>query len=290
VLSIPRVYIDRIIGISTNLVITIIFLSWLSVIFVLLGLPSLFEFDTIGFYLTSFSKGAENGILRPSGIYDEPGALTFFICSLVIVRSFAGYADYKNLLLLIGGLVTQSIVQIMFIPFYLIWLFKKKEVQILKKQLNFLMFLLFAILVFFVFWRLSILDWAINRFILFIDEPLLNPRYRGFMILFDQFSDNPLSLFFGYDVNCINRNFLCEFDILGENPLTPLIYGGLAVSWPYYLFLLISPLVLFRFLPLVLGLCLILLQRPYFLEFSYSATIAFIILVGIIYKNNEKKF
>lgn len=287
--SLPKIYITKIIDFSTKIMILMIILAWLSIAYSILKFPSLFDIGDIGFYLFSFSKGLENGFLRPSGLYDEPGAFTFFICSLVICRGMVGYRDYKNWILLIGGLVTQSIVQVLFILCYLIWHIKKRGVVNLKKYTSSTFIVLGCAILFFIFFRSSLLEWMVERSLLFINEPLLNPRYRAFQAMLEQLKDNLWAIFFGFDINCINRDASCEAAIFGENILTPLIYGGLVVAWPYYLFLLISPFKLLRFWPLMMGLSIMLLQRPYLLEFSYSATIIFIIITGFFFKNYERK-
>ena len=59
---------------------------------------------------------------------------------------------------------------------------------------------------------------------------------------------------------------------MGENPLTPLVYGGLFLNWPYYvllIFFLVTPLFGKKYF-VVFGMALLFSQRPYIMYVSYS--------------------
>lgn len=226
------------------------------------------------FYLTTFSN-AEAFVIRPSAIYDEPGAFSFYLCVLVTMRSLLGMSIRTSGLLLLGGLVTQSMTHIIFMAVWFCWVSMSASTKRSKNISAMLGFLSIALLV---YWT-GVLDWAFERAIEFYENPWLNPRQRSFdEILYNLESGG---LWFGFSDTCVQR--LPECTELGENPLSPLIYGGLLAAWPYYAFLIFAfcaPLFSRRGL-LYAGLGVLLLQRPYLLEFPYSAVFALIAVIAL---------
>lgn len=89
-----------------------------------------------------------------------------------------------------------------------------------------------------------------------------------------QLADNPSASFFGLDSTCVFKQAVCQdqFGLLGENPLSPLVFGGIFSELPYYLVILtflIAPAFDKRNIVL-LGVGLLFLQRPYVSGFSYA--------------------
>ena len=63
-------------------------------------------------YLTTFSNSITMFFVRPSFIYDEPGALSFMLCSIVFLRVLLGRSKKITILILFGGLITFSLAHI----------------------------------------------------------------------------------------------------------------------------------------------------------------------------------
>ena len=90
----------------------------------------------------------------------------------------------------------------------------------------------------------------------------------------DQIAANPEALVFGLDKDCIFNYDICQekYPPMGENPLSPLAFSGIAISWPYYVivvYFLVAPLFGKKYL-VVLGMGLLFLQRPYLMNVAYS--------------------
>ncbi|CAM8649248.1 hypothetical protein MCEMSEM47_01462 [Burkholderiales bacterium] len=233
-------------------------------------------------YLTTFSN-VSNFTIRPAGFFDEPGAFSFIICFLVAIRSRLRLSSMISALMMIGGMLTQSIAHLVFMLFWFIWLIRSGNSlfdfrHILKSIL--LMILILSIIG--IIYVTEFFDWAVLRAFMYLNEPESNPRNIHFEYIYEILSSNPNQLWFGFSSECVHRLQSCSG--IGENPLTPLAYGGIAVAWPFYLFILISIVLLFigRDGILLFGLSLLLMQRPYLLEFPYSALIALVCITWVL--------
>jgi hypothetical protein len=107
-----------------------------------------------------------------------------------------------------------------------------------------------------------------------------------------QLADNPTAFFFGLDSTCVFNQSLCQnkFGPLGENPLSPLVFGGIFSELPYYLVtltFLITP-VFDRRNVVLFGMGLLFLQRPYVSGFSY-ALIATLLMYLVLRQANWKR-
>ena len=234
------------------------------------------------FYLTTFSN-AETFFIRPSAIYDEPGAFSFFICFLVVIRSILNLDDKKTIILLFGGLITQSITHLGFTLIWLTWYLIAKKNNLLGFK-NITTMILIIVLGFTVY-KTNIMDWAIERGLDFQENSWKNPRQRAYDETLIAINSDYNKVIFGFDSECAKRTESCF--LYGENPLTPLSYGGLLASWPYYAFLLFSVFSLFfsRNGMLYIGIAFLLLQRPYLLEFPYSSLFALLLIITFLGKD-----
>lgn len=236
------------------------------------------------FYLTGFSNSTTFTI-RPSAIYDEPGAFSFYICLLVAMRSRLRAPSISSGLLMLGGLITQSIAHIFFLSIWLLWLLLSiSNMNISNKKLWQFRFLIFLA---FIIGSLIILnsyffDWSINRAIEYYENPELNPRFISLINIYEFIKSDLVNFLFGFDQACISRLEGCSG--FGENFLTPLVYGGFLVAWPYYFFLINSLISIFKSVDglLMLGVAILLLQRPYLQEFPYSAVVILFCVIWFI--------
>jgi len=275
----------RLIEVATQMFVLFIILAIVGAFYYYAGGPPLFSLHlsnggTNSLYLMTFSN-ATDFFIRPSAIYDEPGAFSFYICITVALRSLLRMSTQTSGLLLLGGLITLSLAHVIFCVIWTVWLLMSiNDRQInLKGILIMTAILLLAGLIY----KTGLLDWTFDRAIEFYENPWTNPRQRSLDNTINALTQSDLknALWFGFDADCVSRKDTCiDF---GENPLTPLIYGGLLVAWPYYAFLIIafaSPLYSSHGL-IYAGVGVLLLQRPYILEFPYSAIMTLMLVVAI---------
>lgn len=268
--------------------------AWLSYFYYVFGGNPLFNLANPngvpnGFYIFSFSIGFP---FRPTGIYDEPGAFSFFICLLVYLRTQLKMNFYLSAFLMVGGLITLSLGHIIF---FIVWVFgltiasQEYRLSIFKRILIPIIFIIFCTLVL----KYDLMSWVFERVDFWVENPQTFVRLVNFGNVYEGVSDTINHLLFGFNNENITR---ADVENLGENILTPLVYGGIAVSWPFFAFVvfcLIYPFIIFRNFSLV-GIGLLLFQRPYFLESPYSYCLSIIVTLLILpnseyIKNNNVK-
>ena len=237
-----------------------------------------------GFYLTTFSNTYLFGFIRPSGIYDEPGALSFYVCIIVALREVFYLNRKLSWKLLVLGFITGSLAHFIFVFLFAIHsgyfkiskFFRVVPVVIAILGVVYITDSPFTALLVNLFSRFEIRGGTIagdNRSILFINAL---SYLDSFVVLF------------GLNGSCILNLPECipvQYEQYGENPLTLMVHLGLTLSWLYYaalIFLLIKSRSENRYV--VLGVLMLLLQRPYLLSFGYT-----IIIVLFIYSLHYQK-
>jgi hypothetical protein len=258
-------------------------LSWIGLAYQVLGGKALFFIDEHGFYLTTFAKAIEVTI-RPAGVYDEPGSFSFFICLLVVLREALGMRRSTSTLMIVGGLVTQSAAHMVFSAIWLLGAYLDKssaETQhVISKVLSFIGAAFLCVV-----YLSGYLDWAIDRMLLFVKHPESWPRYISLITLLRDIEIRDWGWILGPTRECAARIDCLSY---GENMLSPLAYGGLLSSWPYYVALWLGAYAVFKLKIKGLqyfALCLLLLQRPYVTEFPYSFALG---LLLILYVRNDE--
>ena len=263
---------------ASNIFYVFVSMAAVGVVYHLLGGQPIFSLENADgrsnyFYLSTFSN-AETFTIRPSAIFDEPGTFSFYICVLVVLRSRLGLSIWGSTVLLFGGMLTQSITHVLFTLLWFIWAIGRQELSADNERQTIIRRIGLAItfvVLSAVVYQSGILEWSFERIIFYGDNPLSNPRQRSFDNIVNMAIKQPNDVWFGFDASCIQRLPGCTE--IGENPLTPLVYGGLLVAWPFYLFLIfaIASVFVSRSGLLLIGAAILLLQRPYLLEFPYSA-------------------
>ena len=103
--------------------------AWISVVYFLLnGNPVLTiqnpDSRDNNLFLTSFSNSSDYdfwGIIRPSGIYDEPGALSFGVTIIVILNEIINPRRKYSLIMMLLGLVTLSVTHALITAIYVFY-------------------------------------------------------------------------------------------------------------------------------------------------------------------------
>ena len=240
-----------------------------------------------GLFLTTFSTSYFDGLIRPSAIYDEPGALSFLLCITTALRESFGMNRKTSWILLIGGLVTLSTAHaIFFVCFYI-----KTQLVSFKK---FLISVIFTILILYILMSIEspisvILDYIFNRFAI-VDGGFVGDNRSALIISAYNYLDLKTFLF-GLDGDCIIGSPSCLTKGYTQyccNPLTLIVHYGIFISIPYYASLCF---ILFKSIKhkdlVIFGVFLLLLQRPYIMAYGY-AVILFIYLYSLTF--NKKNF
>ncbi len=222
-------------------------------------------------FYTTFTNSWWGRIIRPAGIYDEPGAFSFMICGVAALRHIHGRDSRVTRALLGMGFVTLSLAHLVYVLFH-----AAAEKLSLRNIAG-----IGAILVPFILivgylgggeiiekrllGRLSITETG---------EVVGDNRTTRFWNAVEHMSKHPRSILLGADPICRFDPVKCaeKYPVMGENPLSPLVMQGLFVSWPYYTaiaILFFAPF-LGRDYVVAFGIGVLFLQRPYLLNLGYS--------------------
>lgn len=233
------------------------------------------------FFFSSFSNYYNGFFTRPSFIFDEPGTYSFVLCFSVtyrtLINNFESNVNFLRLLVAFGGLVTLSLAHLIFL-FFLIFHFR-------SVKLTLAIFLSALVLI-----NLSF-DTPVSSDPVTFDQrlasisadPESDVRISSF---FESLSLTNDSLLFGLDSRCQYDREYCNqlYGVIGEHFLAPIIINGLFGSIHYYFALAILIFFAIRWGPFfpIVGFVLLLAQRPYLMDFSYSlmGMLIFAILVN----------
>jgi hypothetical protein len=278
----------RIVELLSSILLATAALGLLALILSTAGFPRLFTIRSLDFVPFSLLYG-DMSFKRVAGFMHEPGQLSFYICACVVYRELLGLNRMRSVVILALGLLTQSLAHIVFTAFFVVYLmfgvFGRAHA---KKGGSFLVVITALVIVM----STGLLNWAVDRAATFISSPEEWGRFVSFnysLLRLDSWS----SVVFGPSPSLAARQlepgemFSNEFEgvsIYGENPLSPLIFGGLLGSWPYYLFIIAAVFSFYRLKGkglLLLSFSLLTLQRPYTLEFPYALWIGLMVCITL---------
>lgn len=241
-------------------------------------------------YLTTLTNSQFENFIRPSGLFDEPGALSFVTCFIAALRHAMGCNKKTTWIILGLGLITMSVAHLIYILLYAV-----EEIKKYRRVKDTLL----------VVGVVAASSWMLVAFIQPIQDILS-------ALLFNRFSEDNLAtlgqdrittlmnavgyldiktFMFGLDSDCAVGLANCTldkgFENYGDNPLTLLVHWGGFLAFPYFFFLgyLAVKMVQQRNF-IMLGILLLLLQRPYTMSYGYSLLIA---LTIFIFANKSKK-
>lgn len=80
------------------------------------------------FYLTTFTNAVSGNLIRPAGIFDEPGALAMYITLVVALNEALGVGTKKTAALLFAGLITGSFALLFVAVSYLLFKVLQKKI------------------------------------------------------------------------------------------------------------------------------------------------------------------
>lgn len=278
----------RIVELLSSILLATATLGLVALILSTAGFPPLFTIRNLDFVPFSLLYG-EMDIKRVTGFMHEPGQLSFYICACVVYRELLGLNRKRSVAMLALGLLTLSLAHLVFTAVFFVYLmfgiFGRSRA---KNGGAFLV----AFTAIGIVMSTGLLNWAVDRAATFISSPEEWGRFVSLnyaMLRLDSWS----SVLFGPSPSLAARQlgpeemFSDEFEgvsIYGENPLSPLIYGGLLGSWPYYLFIVVAVFSFYRLKGkglLLVAIALLTLQRPYTLEFPYALWIGLMVCIAL---------
>lgn len=241
---------------------------------------------TNGLYFLSFSNAVYGNIIRPSFIYDEPGAFSFVLISVALLRILLKKEEKGTLFILVGGLCTFSLTHIIIVFLYVIF----------SASIRWKLFIISIVII------LVTVSFTDNKYAFFYnrlsvsDAKTINGDNRSKQLtnFIDVVNRDQEVLLLG-DYKChSNANGVCQqHGDISSSPVTPLYRGGII----FFIIQLFTHLALFFCMFKRMGvfpsiaLSVLLLQRPFFLSFGYSFiiySVLFMLLMkmSIIKKNN----
>lgn len=267
---------EHFLTLATGLMLLLLIGSIVGFFLALNGLQPLFDVtNTDGrpnhFYYTTFSVMGWGNIIRPSGIYDEPGAFSFMICTIAALRHLHERDSRATWLMLAMGFITLSLAHLVYVVLH-----AAAERLRYRNVVGIVMALLPLLLVTGYLGGFDFLEKRLlSRAAITASGEVVGDNRSGKMLnAADHLSAHPKSILFGADPSCRFEHDICreKFPFMGENPLSPLVIHGIFISWPYYLALamLFSAPLFGRKYMVSLAFGALLLQRPYMIGIGYS--------------------
>jgi hypothetical protein len=223
-------------------------------------------------YAFTMTNDVLGNLIRPAGIFDEPGALAFYICITAACRSLLDMPRRTTWLLLAGGLPTLSLAHLVYAAIHLL-----SERLLSPRALRALLAGVLAL-------GAAALHPAVQRAAeerivarLALEDGRLAGDNRSELLGNAAAYLDLRTAVVGLDPRCITDWEACQrtYRRFGENILTPLVQGGILMSWPYYAALaaLLAGGLRARRRLVQAGVAALLLQRPYLLSVGYCLPI-----------------
>jgi hypothetical protein len=280
---------------STNFIILLILGAYIGFFYALMGGMPILTFPNPdsrpnSLFLTTCTNAVFIGnLIRPSGIYDEPGALSFFICSICLLRTLANKNDFVTFLLLLFGLITFSLTHFLIFLCCLIHFALKYRK---KKYFSLLMILVtLSIMAIYIVLKSAIDELLLARFDTY-EDIINNNRTDQLKICFNLLD---LKTFIFGRVSNHNFNFIeitRKYGTFTENPLSPLILTGIITTWIYYLCLgslLLAGILNKKYFFIFLSIIILFMQRPFFTSRSYSIYFVLFFYLSISFIKDKYK-
>ena len=232
-------------------------------------------------YLTTIAnEGGVDGVsIRPSFIYDEPGAISFVLWVCIAIRESLGRERKISWLIAVGGLLTISVTHFILI---IIFIFFKLKINI--KNIG--IFISVLIFLYIIMLLSNNLDVILNR--IDLSAAIFSENNRSLQVFnFLNAVNVDIILFGAYECfESIDKVCKDHGDIT-SSPLTPLYYGGIALLIIQICTLIYLLLIIFKdkknSISAIIVFVLV-MQRPYFNIIGYGLLI-YIALLNIYYNN-----
>lgn len=293
-LAYPRQDLLRATATLTRLMLWLLGAAWLGFAYYNAGGPALLAFNQYDgrvseLYLSTLSVTVDQGFMRPSALFDEPGALSFVTVTVACLRMLFGLPVGPTLALLVLGLVTGSFAHIVACALLLAQMLAAPAVW---RHINARRVGLSAVIVLpllFLVYEQLIAPRLVTNAAGDIEGDTRTPLILRSLLLLDEASptsglENGLCYF--DSVTCVSN-----YGIFMESPFGPYLALGVPASLPYYLFLallLLMAVLRWRQAFIHLTIFAIFLQRPYVMSFGYS-TLAALYLAALACPNVPRR-
>jgi len=267
---------DQFLTLATALMLVLLVGAIVGFVLALSGAQPLFEIANSDgkpnyFYYTTFTNKRFGSVIRPSGIFDEAGALSFMICAIAALRHLRG-RDARTTWLMLGmGFITLSLAHVVYVLIHAM-----AERLRFRNVVGFVATLLPIMLLVGYLGGFEILETRLLSRATITETGQLIGDNRSWRMVnaAEHLGANPKSILFGADPSCRFNQEKCKekFPQMGENLLSPLAQQGIFISWPYYLtlaILFISPVFGRKYI-VSFAFGALLLQRPYMVGIGYS--------------------
>ncbi len=233
------------------------------------------------FFYTTFSNSIFR-VIRPSGIFDEPGTLSFMVCGVAAIRHLSGRDSRVTWLMLGMGFITLSLAHLVYVFFHFL-----AEKFRFRNVVGIMATLLPLVVLVGYFAGYEVLDKRLlGRVAIAESGEVVGDNRSGRMRnAFDHLISHPRSILVGAHPSCRFDYLTCKekFPLMGENPLSPLVFQGIFLSWTYYIalgILFVAPLFGREYF-VSLGFWALLLQRPYLLDMGYALIGCLVVVMTI---------
>lgn len=281
---------------QTNFFIILAIFSWIGFIYAFIGGKPLFKIPNPdgrlnSFYLSTFSNLQVGRFIRASGLYDEPGALSFFICITCLLRLYRNKNYKKTVFLMLLGMITLSVAHIIITSIVIAVCYMKYFKSKDKIIFFIICVILFIFLNYFFYDALNTLVYSRFKFSKSSGKFAGDTRTVQIAQLLKQLDGE--KFIFGVDLRIQRSSEISQFGIIGENPLSQLFFNGVFVSIEYY-FIQFVFLLCFIFVKnkrwVFLSVLLLWMQRPYFNIIGYSIYLLLFFFLGLKELKKSKTF
>lgn len=249
--------------------------SWIGFFYALNNGQPLIIFDNPdgrqnGLFLSTFSNTQIGNIIRPSFIFDEPGAFSFLIISTVALRDRYNLSKVNSTSMLLGGLITLSIAHIIILLVYLVWG---------NKKVFFIAITVIAI-AFSTTYNNNDFNFFYKR--LEIEDGQISGDNRSNQIEnFLNIANSDIILFGNYECHTRPNRICPEHGDISSSPVTPIYLGGtllLLIQAYFHVLLIIIIAKCKRLRPTAIAFSILILQRPFFSSYGYQIMIILVVL------------
>jgi hypothetical protein len=243
-----------------------------------------------GLYLTTLSNSVVLRIIRPAGIFDEPGTFSFVICMVAALRHSLRMDRRPTWIMLSMGMITFSLAHVAYTLLHLAAELMTSSARARAFRYAVVVLGLAALAVVFIPVVNTIAtDGLFQRFV--IRDGNLSGDNRTALFLSAVNQLNWHVFWWGLDADCITNAAECVkkgYAQFGENPLAPLVLYGVFNAWLYYVIEIGLVAVFFVHRNFIaLGLFMLLLQRPNVVAFGYSVLI-FLVIRAIMRRRSPR--
>lgn len=231
-------------------------------------------------YLTTFSNAIYGNIIRPSFIYDEPGAFSFVLCFVVILRELMKRKSNLSFLIMFCGLITFSLAHVII---FILYALSKIKISI-KSIFSAIFFSIIILLSVYYVASTAEFSFFTDRFIINKDGDISGDNRMNQLDNFERVFN--WSIFWGGDYKChdLPTKMCVSHGDISSSIVTPLYTGGVIqlfiqiVTHIVFIFMIMKNKKLF--FP-VLAMSLLLLQRPFFGVQGYLLMIYIIFFISL---------